>query len=418
MMSVCSVLAVAESVSGSVTNGSTGKVAAGVSVTLVDPMGGMSELATAKTDAHGKFKLEAPAATGPRLARAERGGVNYFKMITPGATSVELKVYDAAEKVEGINGAADVLKMQSDGSTLQAVELFAVRNQSSPPKTLTGAATFEFVLPDGAQVDGADVQGPNGQPISATPKPRTKKNHFAFEYPLKPGETRFQVSYHLPYSGRLTIAPQLTKDFEHYVLMIPSAMGFKAKDEQRFKPMNSQPGASVQVAVQAKGGDELSYTLSGQGTFPDEQAEAGESGQAMGGQAANGRQDNRPGGGLGKPEDAPDGLAKVRWYILFALMTVLVGGGIWTRERTLLEAAASKTVAAAVAAKPEDIVAPVAQRRIEAPAKTEVLLAALKDELFQLEVEKQQGNISAEEYDKARAALEQTLLRVLQRNQG
>jgi hypothetical protein len=63
-------------------------------------------------------------------------------------------------------------------------------------------------------------------------------------------------------------------------------------------------------------------------------------------------------------------------------------------------------------------VAPVAQRRIEAPAKTEVLLAALKEELFQLEVEKQQGKISAEEYDKARAALEQTLHRVLQRNQG
>ncbi len=49
-----------------------------------------------------------------------------------------------------------------------------------------------------------------------------------------------------------------------------------------------------------------------------------------------------PGGGLGRPIDAPDGLAKYRWYILAALLTVLVGGGIWTRERTKLEEAARR----------------------------------------------------------------------------
>ena len=44
------------------------------------------------------------------------------------------------------------------------------------------------------------------------------------------------------------------------------------------------------------------------------------------------------------------------------------------------------------------------------------MLAALKEELFQLEVERQQGKLSPEEYDSARAALEQTLKRALARS--
>jgi hypothetical protein len=44
-----------------------------------------------------------------------------------------------------------------------------------------------------------------------------------------------------------------------------------------------------------------------------------------------------------------------------------------------------------------------------------VLLSALKEELFELEVEHKQGRISQEEYDRTKAALDQTLERALKR---
>jgi hypothetical protein len=44
-----------------------------------------------------------------------------------------------------------------------------------------------------------------------------------------------------------------------------------------------------------------------------------------------------------------------------------------------------------------------------------MLLAALKEELFQLEVERQQGHISQQEYEKNKAALDQTLQRAVKR---
>jgi hypothetical protein len=49
------------------------------------------------------------------------------------------------------------------------------------------------------------------------------------------------------------------------------------------------------------------------------------------------------------------------------------------------------------------------------PPQANLLLAALKEELFELEVERQQGKLTPDEYEKARAALEQTLQRALAR---
>jgi hypothetical protein len=47
-----------------------------------------------------------------------------------------------------------------------------------------------------------------------------------------------------------------------------------------------------------------------------------------------------------------------------------------------------------------------------------LLLQALKEELFQLEVEHKQGVLSQQEYEKAKAALDQTLERALKRTEA
>ena len=419
LLPLLAAMAWADRITGKVNNGTTGKPAAGVTVTLVDPMSGMAELATAKSDAQGEFKIEAPAAQGPRLAKAERGGVFYFKMITPGMTSIDLNVYDAAPTVEGITGAADVVKLQAQASTLEAVELYVLKNESKPPRTLASKSTFEFVLPEGAQIDGADAQGPNGQPITVTTTPAHEKNHYTFAYALKPGETRFQVSYHMPYTGMATFTPKLVQSFDHFVLVMPATIKFSAKDPKQFQPMTNQPDTTIEVSMHAKSSDDLGYSLSGTGEFPEEKQSAEGSGgaPAMGGSATSAASDNRPGGGLGKPGDEPDGLAKYRWYILVVLATVLIGGGIWTHERTRQESASSAIAVAPAPVAPAAVgtAAQTAVAAIPQPASGDLLLAALKEELFLLEVERQQGKLAPGEYEKARAAVEQTLQRALNR---
>jgi hypothetical protein len=53
---------------------------------------------------------------------------------------------------------------------------------------------------------------------------------------------------------------------------------------------------------------------------------------------------------------------------------------------------------------------------VSAPAdRSSKLLEALKEEMFELELERKQGKISPPDYEKARAALDQTLDRALKR---
>jgi hypothetical protein len=416
LLALTSSAALAQTVTGSVINATTGKPAAGAEVTLVEPLQGMAEIGTAKADAQGRFVIRpASAAQGPRLVRATQDGVNYFKMLPPGTDNADLQVYDASTKVDAISTTVDVLRMQASGGEMQVTELYAVQNGSNPPRTLNGQNTYEIVLPEGAQLDGASAQGPNGQPIQSMPQPTNQKGHYAFNFPIKPGETRFQLGYRIPYNGSASFSPQLLHSPEHFVVMLPASMQWKPANAASFQAMQDQPGITVQVASRPPSGQAVAFTVSGTGTIQETQ-ESAQGGSGMGGgSAAN---DSRPGGGLGAPIDAPDPLEKYRWWILGAFTVALCGGALYTLRKQQATVTAGEMATPVSASMP--VAAPVPHRSTApAPAQSskDVLLAAVKDELFQLEVEKQKGLISAEEYEKNKAALDQTLARALSRSE-
>ncbi len=140
-----SAAAAAQTITGTVRNGTSGKPSAHDDVVLIDLMQGMNEAARTTTDAQGHFTLKAETlGQGPHLVRVNHDGVNYFTPAPPGTASVQVQVYDAAKKLEGITGTVNVIRLQSDGSSLQGVELYAVRNSSNPPRTLLNDRPFEF----------------------------------------------------------------------------------------------------------------------------------------------------------------------------------------------------------------------------------------------------------------------------------
>ena len=67
----------------------------------------MQESTRTKTDAKGRFTLDVPDA-GVHLVRVTHDKANYFRPAPPGTQSVEVEVFDAAAKVEGVSSEADV----------------------------------------------------------------------------------------------------------------------------------------------------------------------------------------------------------------------------------------------------------------------------------------------------------------------
>jgi hypothetical protein len=235
------------------------------------------------------------------------------------------------------------------------------------------------------------------------------------------------VSYQLPYSGSANIDPKSLYALQHFVAILPKSMEFSAAPGADFKPMKdpNQPDASVQIASTTTVGQTLAFKISGEGAL---QARV-EDGRAQGEDAST-QNENRPGGGLGPPIDAPDPLQKYRWNILGGFVAVLVAGAIYVASR---QQAAARAGARPKAHSPEMEKQDLDYDVAEAPAEREttfqttrlrpgsacssssMLLEGLKEELFQLEVEHKQGDISQQEYDSVKAALDQTLERALKR---
>ena len=403
----------AQTLTGTVTNATTTQPAVGDDVVLLSLSQGMQESGRTTTDAKGHFSLKLDDSSSPHLVRAIHQGVTYHRMAPPGTTSVEVQVYDVSKKVAGIGVTADVMRFQAQGNELQGIRLFAVDNKSNPPRTQMNDQNFEFYLPDGASVDQAMAMTAGGQPINASPVPQKEKNRYAFIFPLRPGETQFQVSFHMSYSGQASINPRAIYGSQHFVVMLPKSMQFTAGQGASFQSMQDprQTDAQVEVASNTTVGQPLDFTVSGTGTLSEGSSGEGQRGSGEGAPVVG--RDSRPGGGLGPPIDAPDPLEKYRWYILGGFGVVLAVGAVYIVRRA--PAVAGPEVASSDLDLPRT--ARPAKSKASAPVypQSSMLLDALKEEIFQLELEHKQGRISQQEYDKAKAALDQTLERAVKR---
>ncbi len=173
--------------------------------------------------------------------------------------------------------------------------------------------------------------------------------------------------------------------------------------------MPDETGVTAQVSASMKPGDSVAFKIAGTGEFPRETQGGDQSADA----AASGGADVRPGGGLGPPSEAPDPLRQYRWYILGGLAVAMAVGAFYVLNRPQ----ATQTVAAAAATTvPHTSSRPGATMGRSIPGPRSLLMEALKEELFQLEVEKQDGAITQPEYDKAKAALDVVIGRALRRS--
>jgi hypothetical protein len=395
-------LAHAAQITGTVTNKTDGKPAAGDAVVLVDVQAGMAEVARATTDAHGHYSLNKPGA-GPYLVRVTHQGAGYFIAAPDGNAPGDIPVYDSAPKVEGISIEADVLELETDNGQLKVNERYFVHNTSSPPRTEYSQHSLEIVLPAEAVVDGAAARRPTGLPTSTNVTPTSQKGHFTFDFPIQPDEgdkdTLFQVTYHIPYSGKFTFKPQLQLPADNLAVLMPKSMSFDAGSGIMFQPVTEDPNIQTYVAKNATPSKTIEFTVSGTGSMPREgqgqpAADSGaQSAPAPGGQ---------PGGGIGNPIDTPDPLSKYKWWILAAFALLLAAAAAFLLRKPAVATAGGPALA--------DAAPPV----FNSPAaKNSALLNVLKEELFAVESEKLSGQITLDEYAEVKSALETVLKRAL-----
>ncbi|MFZ0761021.1 MAG: carboxypeptidase regulatory-like domain-containing protein, partial [Candidatus Sulfotelmatobacter sp.] len=286
-------LAASQTLTGTVKNATTGKPAVGDDVVLLKLAQGMEEAGRTQTDAGGHFSLKLDDLQAPHLIRVIHQDVTYHQMVPPATTSVNVDVFDVAKKIEGIQMVADIMRLEVVQGQLEIVREFGVQNSSDPPRTQMNEHNLEFYIPEGAQIieDSATATTQNGNPLKSAPVPEAEKNRYSFIFPLRPGLTRFEVAYQLPYTGSANVDPKSLYSLQHFVVMIPKTMQFAAAAKSAgFKLIDypNEPGASVQVTSNTTPHENLAFRVSGEGTLA-----ASQEGGAQG-----------SGGGSAPPESA------------------------------------------------------------------------------------------------------------------
>jgi len=394
-----SVGAFAAQITGTVTNGTTNKPSSGDEVALLSLAGGMEEVGKTKTDSQGHYTLNVPDEGSPHLVRVLRQSVHYFNSAPPGASTADVTVYDAATQLAGVGADARVFHLQASGGSLQVDETFLIKNQSQPPRTRIGNQTFTVTLPDGAEMDRALLTGTSGMPLTVNPVPSGAKNVYAYDFPIKPGQTHFDVFYKIPYSGSYEYSFTPDTPLSEVGILLPKSMkftGVSAGFVQDFTKHNGEEGLNVYFVTNALPNQPVKFSVSGEGLIDSAATGAGE------GQPA--------GGGPASAPSSSGGSSGVLWFVGSAIV-ILIGGAVfvlWRRSATAKVGGSPAKAKAAGKAR--------AQAQGQA-AKSEPadMLDVLKDELFQLETDKLNGKITQEEYEKTKAGLDTLFRRQMKR---
>jgi hypothetical protein len=217
--SLCALLlltagAMQASIDGTVINRSTGKPQPGVSITLVKPgQQGMQTIGTTVSDTAGHFRFEKDQpGGGPQLLQASYSGVNYNKLMTPNipTSNVELEVFEATKSAAVARIAQHMMLIEPTTSSIAVSENVIVQNDSTSTYSNPQVGSLRFFLPPAAngQVK-VQVQGPQGMPLPRAAERTDAEGIYKVDYPIKPGETQFEVDYALPAGSPFTLRGQV-----------------------------------------------------------------------------------------------------------------------------------------------------------------------------------------------------------------
>jgi hypothetical protein len=219
-------------ITGTVTNQTTGKPQAGATVALykVATRTGPELVDQAKSDAEGKFTINQTAqGPGPALIRTAFDGVTYNHMLPPGSptTGLAIEVYNASKQPGGAKVEKHMILLEPSAGQLAVSETFLFKNEGKTAWNDPDVGTLKFFLPSGAGKPDARATAPGGMPLGAPIIKTAKPDVFAVDFAIKPGDTRVDVAYTVPYTEGADLAGKVVSQDENTYLIVPNGVTLK-----------------------------------------------------------------------------------------------------------------------------------------------------------------------------------------------
>lgn len=429
--------AFAGTLDGTVKNGTNGKLAVGTDVILIQLQGGMQPVANTKTDSNGRYHFDNPQlGSGPMLLRVVYKGVNYHEPITPGKTTADVEVFEPTDKPDAFNVANHAIILQPNGPDLMVGEEYMIANKTQPPVAYYRAdGSFDFTLPEGADFNQASAWGSSGMPVVQGTIDKGK-NKLAIAFPFRPGESGVRLSYKMPYAGNhLTLRNVSPYSAERLIIAAPPTVQISGSG---ISPAGQDQGFNVYMRDNVAANSPIDVSVSG--TAPPPQASssgpAGAAGASDDSQnpSVNSRASDASGAEAQSVSATtiPARLDSLKWILTggFASIFILGFAYLWLKPREAVAGNGSAAIASNVpsprhakksagrSSSAAAIAEPAAPSAARSQASESVVaidrevhgsLDELKDSIFRLELRRQAGTISEEDYARQRESVEKML---------
>ena len=142
-----------------------------------------------------------------------------------------------------------------------------LNNQSQPPRTKIGNQTFAVTLPMAPRWAKRRLTGPSGMPVTVAAVPSGAKNRYAYDFPIRPGQTRFEVTYKLPYNGAHEFSLKPEGPLSELGVLLPKSMKFAGLSGGSAQDVD-EAGLAVFFAKTVPANQEVKFSVSGEGLVP------------------------------------------------------------------------------------------------------------------------------------------------------
>lgn len=186
-------------VEGVVVNRTTGKPQPGATVTLYKLGGaGMEAVESVKSGSDGRFRMDRTP-EGPHLIQTAFDGVTYNHMLPPGspAAGLELEVYNSSSSPGAARVTQHMVLLEPSGDQLAVTETLIFENTGKLAYNDPERGTLRLWIPPGAR-PRVMATAPAGMPIERAAEPAGPPQVYKVDFPIKPGETRFDITYSVP----------------------------------------------------------------------------------------------------------------------------------------------------------------------------------------------------------------------------
>lgn len=249
-------------IQGRVINRTTNAAVSSVEVTLFRfGPAGPEEIARTSTDSDGQFQFS-QAPQGNLMLRVNYQGVNYHKVLMGGAGApVVLEVYETTQVPREVEFSQHILLFEPASQTVTVSETLFVNNRSNTTWYDPSSGTIKLFLPG---VRAGEVQvsvtSPDSLPMPQALQPASQENIFKLDLPVKPGETRVDLSYPIPaqdvFQWRLVAPANRTR------LVVPPGVELESP---AVKFLTTEP--RTQALIYEPTAERIQFSLKGTGTL-------------------------------------------------------------------------------------------------------------------------------------------------------